>query len=77
MMLVSSVQDRFKNVMAYTPFIVIEKYWLYSLCYATYPCSSLLILYTVVCISKSPTTILPYPLPSPQKQSLVFSLYLS
>ena len=40
-----------------TPFIVNTKYWLHSLCYMIYPCS-LLSLYTVVCTSWSPITIL-------------------
>ena len=47
----------------YSPFIVIIKYWLYSLCCTIYPCS-LFILYRVVCGSLDLTPILPLP-PAP------------
>ena len=41
----------------YIPFKVILKYWLYSLCCTIYP-HSLFILYILVCILSSPTSIL-------------------
>ena len=41
----------------YTPFIVMIKHWLHSLCCTIYPCS-LFILYKVVCTSYSLTSIL-------------------
>ena len=60
----------------YTPFIVIIKYWLYSLCCTIYPCS-LFILYRVVCGSLDLTPILPLP-PAPAPQGtpgLIFFLW--
>lgn len=54
------------------PFIVIIKYWLYSLCCPTCP-RSLLILHTVVCIPYSASLILPpHPLSPLENTSLFF-----
>ena len=54
-----------------TPFTVIIKYWLYSLCCAIYPCS-LITLYRAICVSESHTPSRPSACPSPHGWPLVF-----
>ena len=57
----------------YTPFIVIIKYWLYSLCCIIY-LYSLFILYIVVCILLDPTVFSPISFPLLTSNHCLFSI---